>query len=452
MKIIVVGCGKIGTKVLSSLVKEGHDVVAMDKDPEVIDEITNIYDAIGVCGNGADCETLEEAGIADTELFVAVTESDELNMLSCFLAKRMGAKYTIARIRNPEYNDASLGFMRHHLDLSMSLNPDIMVARRLFHVLRLPTAAKVETFAGGRFEIVEILLKQNTAVDGMSLIQLRKKYSEKFLVCAVQREDRVYVPDGNFVLHSGDRIALTASPSEIHKLLKHLGILKKQARNVMILGASRISFYLAKMLILSGNNVKIVDKNKQRCEEFAEKLPGADIIYGDGAKREVLLQEGLRSTDAFVALTGMDEENILISYYATSLNVPKVIAKINRDEFISMAEKLGVECLISPQRTVSDMIVRYARALKNSMDSSVEKLYKLMDDNAEALEFVAKADCELLNIPLKELELKRNVLVAGIVRGRKIVIPDGDDAIMEGDRVIILAAGRRVDNLSDIAE
>ncbi len=452
MKIIVVGCGKIGTKVLSSLVKEGHDVVAMDKDPEVIDEITNIYDAIGVCGNGADCETLEEAGIADTELFVAVTESDELNMLSCFLAKRMGAKHTIARIRNPEYNDASLGFMRHHLDLSMSLNPDIMVARRLFHVLRLPTAAKVETFAGGRFEIVEILLKQNTAVDGMSLIQLRKKYSEKFLVCAVQREDRVYVPDGNFVLHSGDRIALTASPSEIHKLLKHLGILKKQARNVMILGASRISFYLAKMLILSGNNVKIVDKNKQRCEEFAEKLPGADIIYGDGAKREVLLQEGLRSTDAFVALTGMDEENILISYYATSLNVPKVIAKINRDEFISMAEKLGVECLISPQRTVSDMIVRYARALKNSMDSSVEKLYKLMDDNAEALEFVAKADCELLNIPLKELELKRNVLVAGIVRGRKIVIPDGDDAIMEGDRVIILAAGRRVDNLSDIAE
>lgn len=450
MKIIIVGCGKIGTTILSNLVAEGHDVVGIDSDSAVISEITNIYDAMGVCGNGADCETLSEAGVESAELFAAVTGSDELNMLSCFLAKRMGAKHTIARIRNPEYNDSSLGFMRQQLGLSMSVNPELLAAQELYNLLKLPSAAKVETFSRRNFEMIELRLKPGSKLDGMSLIDLRKKYSEKFLICAVQRDDNVYIPDGNFVLKSGDKIGISATPHELHKLLKNLGTLQKQARNIMILGASTTAYYLARMLLKGGNDVKIVEKNIDRSAEFAELLPGVVMINGDGAQQELLLEEGIRSMDAFVSLTGLDEQNILISYFAASQDVPKVISKINRDEFSLMAEKLGLDCIVSPKNIISDVFVRYARALQNSLGSSVETLYKLMDGRAEAMEFIVDRDCNIVNIPLKELELKKNILIAGILRGRRALIPAGEDMILPGDNVVILAAGHRINSLSDI--
>ena len=239
MRIIIVGCGKIGNTIVSSLVSEGHDVIAVDDDPDAIADITNTFDVMGVCGNGADCETLNEAEVEKAELLVAVTGSDEMNMLSCFIAKRMGAKHTIARIRNPEYNDSSLGFLCQQLDLSVSINPELLAAQELYNILKFPSAVNVETFSGRSFEIVEIRLKQDSPLVGMKLLELRKRYQAKFLVCAVQRGDKVYIPDGSFELQSGDKIGLTASPVEIQKLLKMLGILQKQARDVMILGASR---------------------------------------------------------------------------------------------------------------------------------------------------------------------------------------------------------------------
>ena len=450
MKIFIVGCGKIGSVLVSNLVAEGHDVTAIDSDPTVINELTNIYDVIGVPGNGVDCDILAEAGVAEAELFAAVTGSDEFNMLSCYIARKMGAKQTLARIRNPEYNDSSLAFLRQHLDLSMPINPERLAARELFHVLRLPSAANVETFSMRNFEMVELKLKSDSALDGLSLIDLRQKYPQKFLVCVVQRGEEVIIPDGNFVLKSGDKVGLTATPAELHKLLKNLGLLKKQARNVMILGASKTAYYLAKALITAGNAVKIIEKNAARCEEFSEKLPDAVIIHGDGAQQELLLEEGLKSMDAFVALTGMDEQNILMSYFAQAQNVPKVIAKVNRDEFAPMAEHLGLDTLVSPRRTVANIIVRYARALENSRDSSVETLYKLMDGKAEALEFIVHNDCELVDIQLKDLPLKSNILIAGIFRNKKILIPAGDDHIAVGDKVVILTTGHRINNLSDI--
>lgn len=450
MKIIIVGCGKIGSVLISNLVAEGHDVTAIDSDPAVINELTNIYDVIGVPGNGVDCDILDEAGVAEAELFAAVTGSDEFNMLSCYIARKMGAKQTLARIRNPEYNDSSLAFLRQHLDLSMPINPERLAARELFHVLRLPSAANVETFSMRNFEMVELKLKSDSALDGLSLIDLRQKYPQKFLVCVVQRGEEVIIPDGNFVLKSGDKVGLTATPSELHKLLKNLGLLKKQARNVMILGASKTAYYLAKALLAAGNAVKIIEKNATRCEEFSEKLPDAVIIHGDGAQQELLLEEGLKSMDAFVALTGMDEQNILMSYFAQTQDVPKVIAKVNRDEFAPMAEHLGLDTLVSPRRTVANIIVRYARALENSRDSSVETLYKLMDGKAEALEFIVHNDCELVNIQLKDLHLKSNILIAGIFRNKKILIPAGNDHIAVGDKVVILTTGHRINNLSDI--
>ncbi len=451
MNITVVGCGKIGSTILSSLVSEGHDMIAIDNDPAVVEEITNIYDVMGVCGNGVDCDTLSEANIEKSDLFIAATGSDELNMLSCFVAGRMGARHTIAKISNPEYNDQSLGFMQRELGLSLAVNPELLTAHEIYNVLKLPSAAKIETFSGRSFEMVELRLRHDSPLDGMSLIDLRKKYRASFLVCVVQRGESVYIPDGNFVLQNGDRIALTASPGEIQKLMRMLGLMQKQARDIMILGASKTAYYLSKILLCAGCSVKIVEIDRERCVEFSDRLHGASMINGDGAKQELLLEEGLPQMDAFITLTGSDEENILLSFFASSMNVSKVISKVNRDEFASMAERLGLDCIVSPRKTVSDIIVRYARALQNSERSSnVETLYKLMDGKAEALEFSVRQDFSLIDKPLREMSLKSGILIAGIIRARKTIIPSGDDVILAGDKVIVVAAGQRLDDLADI--
>lgn len=452
MHIIIAGCGKIGTTILSDLVAEGHDIVAVDSNPEVIGEISNLYDSMCVCGSATDCETLSEAGVERAELFIAVTGSDELNMLSCFIARKMGARHTVARIRSPEYNDRNLGFMRQHLNLSMSINPDLLAAQELYHLFKLPSAAKIEYFSRRSMEMVELVLRQDSPFCGVELSELRKKYQAKFLICAVQRGDRVFIPDGSCRLQSGDRIELTAAPAEIQKLLRMLGILKKQARNVMILGASRMGYYLAKMLLSSGSSVKIIDRNRHRCQEISEALPGAVVICGDGAQQELLLEEGLRSMDAFASLTGMDEENILMAFYAASQGVNKVIPKVNRQELSFIAEKLGLDSLISARHVSSNVLSRYARALQNSLGSNVETLYRLMDGKAEALEFRVQADFVAAGVPLKDMRLKPGVLIAGILRGRKAIIPAGDDCIHSGDRVVVLAAGPLIHDLSDILQ
>jgi len=450
MKIIVVGCGKIGSTIIESLTLEGHDVTAIDSNADVIADIINTYDVMGVCGNGVDSETLDEATAQNADMFIAMTGSDEFNMLSCFLAKKMGAKNTIARIRTPEYNDKSLNMIRDFLELSMTINPELLSAKEMYNILKLPSVAKVETFSRGNLELVELRITAEMGLDGMKLTKLREKFKAKFLICAVQREDTLYVPDGNFELKTNDKIGLTASPAEMIRLLRLLGVERKQAKNVMILGGSTTAYYLAKMITNVGNDVKIIETNAQRCEHLSNELQKAVIINGDGSKQELLLEEGLDSVDAFVALTGLDEQNILLSNYATMHNVPKVITKINREELSYMAEKMGLDTLISPKRVTSNIILQYARALQNSLGSNVETLYKVMDGKAEALEFNVSADSKLLNKPLKEMKFKPNVLIAGIMHGRRTVIPSGDDMISQGDRVIILAANQILQDLDDI--
>ncbi len=451
MNVIVVGLGKIGTTILASLVSEGHDVVAIDSDPKVVNEIANVYDVMAVCGNGADTEPLEEAGAAKAELLIAVTESDEKNMLSCFMAKKLGARHTIARIRNPEYNDQSLNFIKQHLELSMAINPEQLAAEELFKLLKFPSAINVESFSRRSYEMVEVRIKPESALNGISLKDLRQKYKAKFLVCVVQREDNVFIPGGNFVLQSGDKIGIAATPAEIHKLLRELGVLQKQAKSVMILGGSKTSYYLAKLLTNSGNDVKIIERNRTLCRELCDALPKAVVIQGDGTHQDLLMEEGLQEQDAFVALTGMDEENILISIFAEQQNIPKVISKVNHNEMTSLAEKLGLDCIVSPRKIVADILIRYARALQNSLGSSkVETLYKLMDGKAEALEFVAGEELPFLNIALKDLRLKREILIAGIIRDRKPIIPAGNDFIQTGDRVVVIAANQRLQDLAEI--
>ena len=450
MKIIIVGCGKIGTTVIQSLVSEGHDVVAVDWDRNVVNEITNIYDVIGVCGSGADCETLREADAAHAELFASLTGNDEVNMLACFIAKRMGARHTIARVRNTGYSEQSIGYMRQQLDISMTVNPEALSAQELFHILRLPGAVNMETFSRRSFEMAEFKLRADSPLSGMTLADMRRRYKANFLVGVVQRGENVYIPDGSFTLRDGDRIGLTADAAEMMKLIRLMGITQKQAKSVMIIGASRTAFYLAKMMLAGGANVKIIEKDKERCRTFSESLEGAVIINGDGARQELLMEEGLTRMDGFVALTGMDEENILLSYYAQEAGVPKVISKVNRSEFALMADKLGLECVVSPKKVISDIFVRYARALRSSIGSKIETLYKLMDGRAEALEFIAQSDFKYLHVPLKDIMLRPNMLIAGIIRGRKSIIPTGEDVITAGDRVVVLTARSRMSDLSDM--
>lgn len=452
MNIIVIGCGKIGTTIVASLSSEGHDVVAVDENDAVVAEISDIYDVMCVCGNGADYNTLSEAGVERADMVISVTGSDELNCLSCFIAKRMGAEHTVARIRNPEYNDKNIGFMKQQLDISLVINPEMLAAQELFNILKLPSAVNIEMFSRRNFEMVELRLKPDSPLDGCKLMDIRKKYNANFLVCVVQRANEVYIPDGNFVLKSGDRIGLTAAPTEVQKLLKKLGILQKQARNVMILGGSRTAIYLTKLLLKSGNTVKVIDNDHEKCISLSKDLPGAVVIEGDGAEQELLFEEGIRSMDAFVALTGMDEENILISFFASSQNVPKVISKVNRGELASMAEKLGLDCIVSPRKIIADVMLSYARALENSLGSKVETLYKLMDGKVEALEFNVQPDFKYINIPLKDMRLKPNILISGILRRRKAIIPTGDDSFCPGDKVIVIAAGRPLNDLSDIMQ
>ena len=452
MKIIIAGCGKIGSTIVESLLEEGHDILIIDNDDDVIRDMTNVFDVMGVCGNCVDSDVLEEADVGSADLYIAVADSDELNMLSCFLARKMGAKNTIARIRTPEYNDKSLSVMKNNLEISLPINPERLAARELFNILKFPSAVKIETFSHRNMEMLEVVLKENSVFDGVKLCDIYNKFKAKVLVCCVQRGEEAFIPDGEFTLASGDKIGIIASHSELQKLFKSSGLFIKQAKNVIILGGSRVAFYLAQMLCEIGIAVKVIDKDEKACEMIGDMLPKAVVIRGDGAQQELLMREGITHADAFVALTGLDETNILISMFAMRHNVPKVIAKINREELIPMAEELGLDCVVSPRKIVSDVVVSYARAVQNTLGSNVETLYKLMDDKVEALEFNVCEDSGMVGIPIRDLKLKRDVLIIGIIRERKFIMPTGSTEILVGDRVAVITTEQGLGDLSDILE
>ena len=451
MKIIIVGGGKVGKTIIESMLKEKHEIVLIDNNPKVVGNVTDLYDVMGVCANGTEYEKLLEAGADKTDLFIAVTGSDELNMLSCFAAKKMGASHTVARVRNSEYNTASWGFMKEQLEISMAVNPEKLAAEAIFDTLKLPSATKVETFTARSFEMLEITVKKGSAIDGLTLIDLRKKFHEKFLVCVVQRGEEVFIPNGTFRVLSGDKIGVMVTNTDAHAVLKNFGYATKEAKNIMLIGAGKTSLYLADMLIKGRSCVKIIEKDPEKCEEICEKLSSkATVVAGDGMSQEILLEEGIEDLDALVALTNRDEENILISFYALSKHVSKVIAKVNRNELSGISENLGLETIFSPKNIVADILVRYARAISNSIGSKVETLYSLFGGNAEALEFNVESDFEYTETPLKKLEIKSDVLLAGITRENIAFIPGGDDVIHAGDKVIVIAKGERLCNLSDI--
>jgi trk system potassium uptake protein TrkA len=342
--------------------------------------------------------------------------------------------------------------MKNNLEISLPINPERLAARELFNILKFPSAIKLEKFSGTNMEMIEFSLKEDSVFDSVRLSDIYLKFKAKVLISCVQRGEEVYIPDGNFVLKSGDKVGIIASHAELQKLFKFSGVLKKQARDVIILGGSRIAYYLAEMLTEVGISVKIIDKDEKVCQHLSDILPKAVIINGDGAQQEMLISEGLSRTDAFVSLTGSDETNILISMFAMTNNVPKIITKVNRGELIPLAERRGLESIISPKKIVADVVQSYARALQNSMGSNVETLYKIMDDKVEALEFNVKEEAPVINIPLKNLTLRKDLLIIGVIHDRKVITPTGDTVICAGDRVVVITTNHGLHDISDIIE
>lgn len=451
MKVIIVGAGKIGKAIIISMLKEKHDVTVIDSNKTVIENVTDTFDVIGMCGDGASFDILKDAGAAEADLFIAVTSLDELNMLSCFIAKKMGAAHTVARTRDYEFNSKGFEYIKDQLELSLTINPELLTAQTVFNIIKLPSATKVETFSNRLFEMAELILKADSPLINVPLCELRKKYPLDFLICAVLRGEEVFIPNGSFVFREGDKIGVIASITESHKLLKMMNFLKRPIRDVIIVGGGKTAFYLSELLISSKTPVRIIEKNRQKCEEMCAILPsGATIIEGDGMSHELLTENGVLTTDAFVSLTGKDEENILMSMYAADKGVGKVLTKINRDELCDMAEKAGLETIITPKEIVADVLVRYARSLQGAKGTKIENLYSLMNGKAEAAEFGVMSDFKYIGVPLKKLQFTPATIIAGLIRDGKTIIPGGEDKIAAGDKVIVITAGQSLYDLSDV--
>ena len=437
LKIIIVGCGKVGANLVDQLSKEGHDITVIDKKAEKIQDITNIYDVMGLVGNGASYSTQMEAGIEETDLIIAVTDSDELNLLCCTVAKRVGKCAAIARVRTPDYSEET-GYLREQLGLALIINPELEAAREVARILYLPTALEVNSFAHGQAELVKFKVPEGNLLNGLSLAYLGKNITNDILICAVERNGEVYMPNGDFVLHSGDVVSFVSERHIARDFLKQIGLATRQVKDTMIIGASKAAYYLAKELLNMGISVKIIEKEKENCESLSVKLPKAIIINGDGTDPDILKEEGIETVQSFIPLTGIDEENIMLTLYAKQVSKAKVVTKINRVNYKQVINNLDLGSLVYPKYITSEAIIAYVRAKKNSMGSNIETLYHMFDSRVEAIEFIVEENSKVSGVPIKDLKLKKDVLISFINHNGHIIIPTGNDEIEDGDTVIIV--------------
>ena len=451
MRILVVGDGKVGHTLAEQLISEGHDVVIIDRDDEVVRKAEDILDAMCIHGNGANAKTLIDASVEKTDIVVAATASDETNMLCCLVAKRLGAKYTIARIRDPEYNE-SLTLLQHELGIDMTLNPERATALEISRLLRFPYATNIESFAKGYVEMVEFRVQEGDPIVGLPLKALPAKLPNlpRVLYCAVEREGEVTIPNGDFVPHVGDRVHVAGEMVTITQFFRLLGRTAKRVKNVMLMGGSRVSYYLAKLLSPAGIHVTLIEIDPEKAEALGEQLPHTDVIVGDGTDQELLEQENLTGMDAFVALSDRDEENLMTGLYAQRQGVQKVIVKNNRLAFNAVIENLGLDCLVSPRIITCDTLLRYVRARVNAEGAAVQKLYRLVDGKAEALEFIAREGDPYIGIPLKDLDVRKSTLVAVILHRSKVIVPFGDSVIQAGDHVVVVANESGISDLNEV--
>ncbi len=451
MKIIIVGCGKVGYTLVEQLSGENHDIVVIDELEEKVNSITDELDAMGIVGNGVSYQTLLEAGIDHADLLIAVTGSDEQNLLCCVIAKKTGNCKTIARVRNPLYNK-EIAFLREELGLAMIINPELASAAEIARIFQFPSAVKIDTFSKGRIELLHFRITEDCLLNNYKLLNIRSTLKCDVLVCMVTRGEEVLIPKGDFIFQEGDVVAIVAAPPKAMDFFKKIGIDTGKVHTAMIVGGGTIAYYLAQRLLDVGISTKIIDKDPVRCEELSELLPKATIICGDGTDERLLLQEGLDSAEGFAALTGFDEENILLSLYAKKTSNAKVVTKINRINFNSVLNDIKLDTISYPRLLTADVILKYARSMDASLNSNVENLYKLEDGRAEALEFYIKEPSKITGVPLGKLKIRKNILVCCINRSGRIIIPGGQDELLVGDSVIVVLTHSRLNDIKDILE
>lgn len=449
MKIIIVGCGKIGSTLAEQLSYEQHDLVVIDTNPVKIQQLSETIDVMGITGNGSSVHVLSEAGIEDADAFIAVTGSDELNLLCCVIAKKVTKCHTIARVRNPIYNKERV-FIRKSLGISMIINPEFSAALEISRLLRFPSAIKLDTFAKGRVELLKFKILPEFHLDGLSVMQIVEKLKCNILICGVERGEEVFIPSGNFVLHNYDFISIVAPPKNSSAFFRKIGVNTHQVSNALIVGGGTLGYYLATLLADSRIKVRMVEINQARCEELSELLPEATIICGDGTDKKLLLEEGLTQAESFVTLTNMDEENILLTLFAKKNSKAKLVTKVNRIAFDDIIDGLDLGSVVYPKYITADYILRYVRAMENSLSSNVETLYHILDGQAEALEFAVREPSCITGVPLCDLNLKENLLLACINRNGIIQIPRGQDTIQVGDTVVVVTTVRGLNDLKDI--
>lgn len=444
MKIIIIGAGKVGYTLAENLSKSEYNVTIIDKNHAALGKAEENLDVLCIRGNGVSTHILMEAGIDSADLLIAVTNSDEVNMVCCLTAKKLGVKRTIARIRDHEYAHELL-LLKEELDLDLIINPEQTAADEIANILNFSSAVNVEDFAKGRVKMVEIKVTEGMPIVDMKLKDLAGKFPPSILIGVVVRGEEVIVPNGDFTININDNIYILGQPSNLYGFCKLMGKYPQKIRNVMIAGGGRITFYLSKLLIEMGIKVKIIEIDRERCMQLSELLPEVLVIHGDGTDDELLKSENIEDMDGFISLTGMDEENLMSALLAKQNGVKKVMTKISRTNYVGIIKNLGVDSVISPKMITSNQILKYVRG------NNIESLYRIIEGKAEITEIIADSGSKILNTKIKRLGIPKDVIIATIVRKKEVVIPHGNDIIKEGDRVIIISKNKNISSLNEVA-
>lgn len=453
MKVVIVGGGKVGELLCADFSNIFKEVTIIDTNELRVEKLVETYDINGILGNGANYEVLTRADSAEADMFISVTASDEINMICCIAAKQMGAKYTIARIRNPEYSKTK-EFLRESLGIDLMVNPEYEAAKQISHMLKYPTAIKVESFFGGKFNILEVIINSNSILNGVSLIDSKKIIDFPSLVCLVERQGEVFVPRGNYVFNVGDKVHITAANKNLKKFYKLLGNqdnMEKKITSSLVIGGGKIAHYLVEFLQIANFYVKVIEIDKNKAIALSETFPDIDVIWADGSDRDTLIEEGIQTFDSCISLTGFDEENIIINLYADKLGIKKTVAKVNRASLKQIAEDIGQYSYITPKEIVGNIITKYTKSLQCSKHSDIENFYRIANNQAEVIEFkITNNSAKILGIKLKDLAINPNMLIAFIIRNNKQIFPNGDDEIKLDDNVVVVSYKHKIEHIDDI--
>ena len=453
VKVIIVGGGKVGELLCADFSNTFDEVTIIDTNERRVEKLVETYDINGLIGNGANSDILLEADAANADMFISVTTSDEINMIACIAAKQIGAKYTIARIRNPEYSKTK-EFIKQSLGIDLMVNPEFEAAKQLFYMLKYPTAIKVESFSNNKFNILEVIIDNNSILKGISLIESKNYIDFPSLVCLVERHGNVFVPRGNYVFEVGDKVHITASNKNLKKFYKLLGNkdnLEKKITSSLIIGASKIAYYLVDFLQKASFYTKVIEIDKEKAIALSETYPEIDVIWADGSDRDTLIEEGIQTFDSCISLTGLDEENIIINLYADKLGIKKTVAKVNRASLKQIAEDIGQYSYITPKEIVGNIIKKYTKSLQGSRASDIENFYRIANSKAEVIEFKITSDhSRVIGTKLKDLNINNNTLIAFIIRNNKQIFPNGDDEIKVNDNVVVVNYQQKLEHIDDI--